>query len=176
MKIDSLLVSVPERPVLGHARGSISFLPSSLSIWRLEHENRISNQGAHLQLILPAAILLDCFGRRMSTFNFEGPYLGELTERHGLADYEYGGFMQHAVTGIQMRSNVDIDEGIFQLVLAGALSPMQQSIDNWGIPKPLTEFAVEVAFPIAEAGLVFHGKDSEMQSAVQKRLDRLVTV
>ncbi len=176
MKIDSLVVSVPERPMLGHAGGSISFLPSSLSIWRLEHESRVSNQGAHLQLILPAALLLNCFGRRVSAFNFEGSYLGELTERHGLADYEYGGFMQHAITGIQMRSHVDVDEGIFQLVLAGALSPMQQSIDAWEMPKPLTEFAVEVAFPIAEAGLVFHGKDVEMQSAVQKRLDRFVTV
>lgn len=174
MKIDSLVVAVPERPALGHVGGSIRFLPSLLLISRLENEDRVSDNGAHLSLILPAALLLECFGRRTTLFNFQGPYLGELTERSGLTNYEYGGFGQHAVTELTMRAQADLDHGIFHLALAGGLSPWRQNIDHWEVPRPLTKFDANVAFPIAEAGSVFHGKDDEMQSAVEKRLERFV--
>lgn len=176
MKIDNLVVTVPERPALGHTGGSISFLPSSLVIHRLEGEHQVSNQGAHLHLFLPAPLLLDCFGRRTSIFNFDGPYLGQLTECDGLANYEYGGFREHAVTELQMRAHSEINDGIFHLELAGKLSPRQQSNEHWEMPSPLAEFGVNVAFPIADAGSVFHGKSTDMQSSVERRLERFVAM
>jgi len=175
MKIDNLVVTVPERPALGHAGGSISFLSSSLLIHRLVGD-QVSSHGAHLYLLVAAPLLLDCFGRKMSTFNFDGPYLGQLTECSGLANYEYGGFREHAVTELRMRAQTEFGEGIFRLELAGKLSPRQQSNEDWEIPSPLTAFGVNVAFPIADAGLVFHGKSAEMQSAVERCLERCIAM
>ncbi|WP_143084909.1 hypothetical protein [Novosphingobium sp. CF614] len=176
MKIDNLVVTVPERPALGHTGGSISFLSSSLVIRRLEGGAPGFEHGAHLHLFLAAPLLLECFGGRTSTFNFDGPYLGQLTECDGLANYEYDGFREHAVTELQMRAHTEIGDGIFHLELAGKLSPRQQSNEHWEMPSPLAAFGVSVAFPIADAGSVFHGKSTEMQSSVERRLERFIAM
>lgn len=176
MKIDSLLVNVPERPSLSHKGGSISFLPSFLVIHRLKETDlsQVSQRGAHLILFVPSPLLLDCFSRATSNFSFEGSYLGQLTESKGLADYEHGGFREHAVTELRINARADVQNGIFYLDLEGKLSPVRQSHAHWEAPKSLSAFSIGVHFRIAEAGAVFQGNTREMQDSVNQRLARLV--
>jgi hypothetical protein len=172
MKIDSLAVTVPERPYLGHVNGGIGFLPSLLTIQRLEKENQVSDRGAHIILHLPSVLVLGCFSRKRSVFNFKGPDLGQLTEAYGLASFEGCGFLEHAVTEIRMCAETDIPRGIFHLELSGGLALRRQSQDHWKMPKPLSAFKVDVTVPIMQAGSIFHGNDAQKQARVEEQLER----
>jgi hypothetical protein len=176
MKIDSLLVNVPERPSLSHKGGNIAFLPSFLVVDRLKETDlsQVSQRGAHLVLFVPSPLLLECFSRVTSSFCFEGSYLGQLTESTGLADYEHGGFGEHAVTELRITTRTDVQNGNFYLNLDGQLSPVRQSHAHWEAPKSLSAFSIGVHFRVAEAGAVFHGTTHETQDSVNQRFARLV--
>lgn len=177
-KIDSLQVSVAGRPDLSYVRGSLSFHAFGITILRLEREEpeSVSKTGAHLSLLVSSALLAECFERERSEFRFEGTRLGALTERDGRDAYEYGGFLQHAVTTLTLTAETDLRARQFRLSLIAGLSPMRQSKKDWQVPEPLSEVRIDADFAFDAVAAFFYGQEAQKREQIGAALARLAEV
>lgn len=172
----ALRITVADRPDLSHTGGSVRFHHFGVSIHRLDASGLISRSGAHLLLFIPSALLFRCLERQKSVFDFEGPYLGHLDERHGLEAHEYGGFGQHAVSRSHVTAEANTETGRLLLRVSGALSCTRQDNDDWPVPAPLSAFEIDAQFAFENLGSVFYGKEAEMQARVDRALSRLASM
>ena len=174
MKSDNVSVTVANRPDLSHDYSSLRFFNFGINLFRLTPETgSVSQTGPHIFLHIPSGVVVDCFEREMSVIKFEGPCIGTLRERNGLSAYEYGGFLEHAVSELLLTFNVDLQAREFRLHASGKLSPKRQTKDEWEKPKNLSDFQIDARFTIEEVGSLFEGKSDEMQAAFDRALVRL---
>lgn len=174
MKSDNVSVTVANRPDLSHAYSSLRFFNFGINLFRLTPgTGSVSQTGPHIFLHIPSGVVIDCFERDMSVIKFEGPCIGTLRERDGLAAYEYGGFLEHAVSELLLTFKVDLQAEEFRLQASGKLSPKRQTKDEWEKPKNLSDFQIDARFAFEKMGSLFEGKSDEMQAAFDRALVRL---
>nr|WP_144033752.1 hypothetical protein [Sphingomonas laterariae] len=128
-----------------------------------------------MAIYVPSAVLTHCLERETSVFSFEGPYLGEMSECHGLEAYEYGGLRTHAVSRLRLTFEADRILGQFRMQICGALSPIRQSNDEWDVPAPLSDFQIDAQFGFDEVASIFFGDKEAIKGNVDRALARLAT-
>lgn len=174
MMTDNVSVTVANRPDLSHAYSSLRFFNFGINLFRLDPEtSSVSKTGPHIFLYIPSGIVIDCFEREMSVIKLEGPCIGTLRERDGLAAYEYGGFLEHAVSELLLTFKVDLQAEKLRLQASGKLSPKRQTKDEWEKPKKLSDFQIGAHFAFEKVGSLFQGNPDEMQTSVDRALARL---
>jgi len=170
-------VCVEGMPHFSHSRTSVSILPSILLITRLApgpaaRASQVDSNGAHFKIQFPAEIVFQCLERAESFFRFEGPFLGTMDGRANRAALDDGP-SSHAITKSTLLLAVVPDKNLFQLEIAGTLSPMRPIFDYWPTPLPLSSFTIKAPLPLDEMATMFSGSRDVVQPRIDKALARL---